>query len=181
MNRVHVWEEKVVIPTYEAGKPDKNPMFLEKRVYQGSSGRIYPHTVIENLLDMFKEVGAACGDKIKALAVASLGESVVCLDANGKILGNSLITGDPRGAEEIAELGRRKGRKEIFEITGLPPNESYSLPKLMWMDRNTNAIRDAEAILFYEDLAGYLLTGARKVSYSSAARSLAFDIRKKEW
>ena len=140
-----------------------------------------PHTVIENLLDMFKEVGAACGDKIKALAVASLGESVVCLDANGKILGNSLITGDPRGAEEIAELVRRKGRKEIFEITGLPPNELYSLPKLMWMDRNTNAIRDAEAILFYEDLAGYLLTGARKVSYSSAARSLAFDIRKKEW
>src|ERR1700681_2660291 len=22
--------------------PDKNPMFLEKRVYQGSSGRVYP-------------------------------------------------------------------------------------------------------------------------------------------
>lgn len=33
----------MVIPTYETGKPDKNPMFLEKRVYQGSSGRIYPY------------------------------------------------------------------------------------------------------------------------------------------
>ena len=49
MNKVHVWEEKVIIPTYEAGKPDKNPVFLEKRVYQGSSGRIYPHTVIEKI------------------------------------------------------------------------------------------------------------------------------------
>ena len=46
MNKVQVWEEKVIIPTYEAGKPDKNPMFLEKRVYQGSSGRIYPHTLL---------------------------------------------------------------------------------------------------------------------------------------
>lgn len=34
MNKVQVWKEKVIIPTYEAGKPDKNPMFLEKRVYQ---------------------------------------------------------------------------------------------------------------------------------------------------
>ena len=51
MNKVQVWKEKVSIPTYEAGKPDKNPMFLEKRVYQGSSGRIYPHTVIEKISD----------------------------------------------------------------------------------------------------------------------------------
>ncbi len=40
MEEARVWEEEVVIPTYEVGKPDKNPMFLEKRVYQGSSGKI---------------------------------------------------------------------------------------------------------------------------------------------
>lgn len=39
MNQVRIWEETVTIPTYEVGEPDKNPMFLEKRVYQGSSGR----------------------------------------------------------------------------------------------------------------------------------------------
>ena len=33
---VKAWKEKVVIPTYEVGKPEKNPIFLEKRVYQGS-------------------------------------------------------------------------------------------------------------------------------------------------
>jgi tetratricopeptide (TPR) repeat protein len=43
MSEVKVWEESVVIPTYEVGAPDKNPMFLEKRVYQGSSGKIYPY------------------------------------------------------------------------------------------------------------------------------------------
>ncbi len=30
------------MPTYEPMPPDKNPMFLENRVYQGSSGRVYP-------------------------------------------------------------------------------------------------------------------------------------------
>src|SRR6266581_5477286 len=41
-SRVSVWTEDVVIPTYLPAAPDKNPMFLEKRVYQGSSGKVYP-------------------------------------------------------------------------------------------------------------------------------------------
>ena len=41
----------MTIPTYEVGKPEKNPMFLEKRVYQGSSGVVYPYPVIESISD----------------------------------------------------------------------------------------------------------------------------------
>ena len=39
---VEAWEESVTIPTYSVPPADLNPMFLEKRVYQGSSGRVYP-------------------------------------------------------------------------------------------------------------------------------------------
>jgi tetratricopeptide (TPR) repeat protein len=39
---VEVRVEELVIPTYLPAPPDKNPMFLEKRVYQGSSGKVYP-------------------------------------------------------------------------------------------------------------------------------------------
>ena len=49
MSEVRIWEEEVVIPTYETGKPDKNPMFLEKRVYQGSSGKLYPYPTTEEI------------------------------------------------------------------------------------------------------------------------------------
>ena len=48
---VKAWREIVTIPTYECGKPEKNPMFLEKRVYQGSSGVVYPYPVIETMSD----------------------------------------------------------------------------------------------------------------------------------
>lgn len=48
---VKAWKEQVVIPTYEVGKPEKNPIFLEKRVYQGSSGVVYPYPVIESISD----------------------------------------------------------------------------------------------------------------------------------
>ncbi|WP_207513662.1 DUF5107 domain-containing protein [Longitalea luteola] len=52
---IQVWEEKVTIPTYEVGEPDKNPMFFEKRVYQGSSGVVYPNPVIEKIYDEKKD------------------------------------------------------------------------------------------------------------------------------
>ena len=48
---VKAWREIVTIPTYEIGKPEKAPMFLEKRVYQGSSGVVYPYPVIESISD----------------------------------------------------------------------------------------------------------------------------------
>ena len=48
---VSAWQEKVAIPTYEIGQPEKNPIFLEKRVYQGSSGVVYPYPVIEKIAD----------------------------------------------------------------------------------------------------------------------------------
>ncbi|WP_313259459.1 DUF5107 domain-containing protein [Lacrimispora sp.] len=51
METVKIWEESVIIPTYEVGEADKNPMFLESRVYQGSSGKIYPYPTIEKIHD----------------------------------------------------------------------------------------------------------------------------------
>ena len=48
---VKAWRELVTIPTYEIGKAEKTPIFLEKRVYQGSSGVVYPYPVIESIAD----------------------------------------------------------------------------------------------------------------------------------
>ena len=35
--QVRAWEEDIMLPTYGIGKEEKNPIFLEKRVYQGLS------------------------------------------------------------------------------------------------------------------------------------------------
>lgn len=44
-------DTKLVIPTYGIGAPDKNPQFIEKRVYQGSTGKVYPYPVVESIKD----------------------------------------------------------------------------------------------------------------------------------
>ena len=48
---VRVWEEDILLPTYQIGEEEKNPIFLEKRVYQGSSGAVYPYPVVEKISD----------------------------------------------------------------------------------------------------------------------------------
>ena len=70
----------MTIPTYEVGKPEKNPMFLEKRVYQGSSGVVYPYPVIESMSDekVDKEYKAVYieNEYIKVMILPELGGRV---------------------------------------------------------------------------------------------------------
>ena len=53
--RVRAWEEPIIIPTYPEQLPDKNPMFFEKRVYQGSSGKVYPNPITDRVSNEISE------------------------------------------------------------------------------------------------------------------------------
>ena len=52
---VKIWEEPLVIPTYEVGKPDPNPRFYTGRTYQGAQGRVYPYPMLDVLTDSRKD------------------------------------------------------------------------------------------------------------------------------
>ena len=53
---VRIWEEDCIIPTYSMAPPEKSPLFIEKRAYQGSTGKVYPLPVTEKVLDDKKDV-----------------------------------------------------------------------------------------------------------------------------
>lgn len=46
---VACWEQPITIDTYAAAEPDRYPAFLDRRVYQGSSGRIYPMPFVDRI------------------------------------------------------------------------------------------------------------------------------------
>lgn len=41
--------ESLTIPTYGLGAPERNPVFFEKRVYQGSCGKVYPVPFVDKV------------------------------------------------------------------------------------------------------------------------------------
>ena len=46
-----IWVEKISMPTYGVGEPELSPLFLERRINQGASGRIYPYYFIDKICD----------------------------------------------------------------------------------------------------------------------------------
>jgi tetratricopeptide (TPR) repeat protein len=50
-NAVAAWREDVLIDTYVPAAPDAYPAFLEARVYQGSSGKVYPLPFYERVAE----------------------------------------------------------------------------------------------------------------------------------
>lgn len=72
-----IQEEKITLPTYEVGSPDVNPLFLDKRVYQASSGKIYPYQIIDKIydekIDKEYDVITIENDYIKIMIMPSLG------------------------------------------------------------------------------------------------------------
>jgi tetratricopeptide (TPR) repeat protein len=47
---VACWEAPLTIETYEPAAPDRYPLFLDRRVYQGSSGTVYPIPFTDRIL-----------------------------------------------------------------------------------------------------------------------------------
>ena len=55
-NTAKIWVEDIVIPTYRTAPPEKYPLFIEKRAYQGSTGKVYPLPVTEKIFDQKEDV-----------------------------------------------------------------------------------------------------------------------------
>ena len=72
-----MWEEEAIYPTYPAYPPDPNPMFLEKRVYQGSSGSVYPNPFTDRISDERLERRYRCvfleNEYIKVMVMPEIG------------------------------------------------------------------------------------------------------------
>lgn len=140
-----------------------------------------PNIVIVNIKKIIREAAIASPEPIICISVASMGESIVCLDETGFACFPSMLTGDKRGISECDFLKEQISEKEVYQITGLPLSELYALPKWIWISQQTDVFERSKHIFFYEDLVGWMLTGQKKVSYSSAARSMAFNIHNNCW
>ena len=56
MKKASVYQQTIVIPTYRTGSLEKNPLFIEKRADQGSTGKVYPVPICEKICDTKEDV-----------------------------------------------------------------------------------------------------------------------------
>src|SRR5512141_3226916 len=84
--------------------------------------------------ELIRSVTAAySGMEIHALSVSSLGEAVVPVSNDRKILGPSILNFDIRGDEFLADLAEVLADERLYAINGNTLGNQYSLTKLKWI------------------------------------------------
>lgn len=128
------------------------------------------------------EAAAGYGKPIEAIATASFGEAVVFLGADGNPVCNSIFYTDVRGTESLEEL-RSKVQLDDFQLrTGMPVNFMYTLPKLMWVQKNEPWIlQKTKKLLPYSAYIAYMLSGESASDGSLASRTLLFNRLESDW
>ncbi|WP_243794600.1 xylulokinase [Saccharopolyspora gloriosae] len=107
--------------------------------------------------------------------------SAVLVDRCGAALRPAMLLADPRGADEIANLGEDV-RAEIERTTGNSPGTVFTLAKLLWLARHEPLrMRRANAVLTAKDFIRHRLTGTLESEPTDSANTLLLDERGAAW
>jgi xylulokinase len=132
--------------------------------------------------EAFTEAAASVRGEIAAVCADSFGEAFVALDEKDEIICDPMLFTDRWGEKEYAEAEKKTGPEEIASVCGLPLSPSYSLSKVLYLkEQRPEIYKRTEKILLMQDFINYMLSGEAVVDYSSACRTMFFDVRSCTW
>ncbi len=129
-----------------------------------------------------KAVANTTEDPVKAVCVSSLGESVVPVTSNRKILGPAILNFDVRGEEYLDELGGKLRDEQLYQINGNTLGNHFTLTKLKWLKQyQPDLYRQTEFFLPWSGFIAFMLGADPRVDYTLANRTLLFDLERRDW
>jgi xylulokinase len=121
-------------------------------------------------------------DRIRGLAIASMGEAGVLLDGESRPLAPVIAWYDTRTAPQLERLLGQVGFGRLHATTGLCPDPTFTLLKLLWLkDTAPEAFARGRAWLHVSDYLAWRLCGGRATDFSLASRTMALDIAAGRW
>ena len=126
--------------------------------------------------------GENIGGQLAAIAVSTQGEAIIPVDRACKPMGNAILTFDTRNGEEYGTFKNLAGKNEVMRETGAPVHPMFSLTKIMWhKNKNAEIYEKAHKFLCFGDFVSCRLGAEAVIDHTMAARTMAFDIDKREW
>ena len=120
--------------------------------------------------------------RICGVAVASVGEAFVALDRAGRPTCPVIAWYDERPIAQLARLEAEFGKDRLYALTGLSPDPTFSLCKLLWLrDEQPEAIARTRLCLNVAHYVAWRLCGVASADLSLASRSLALDLHGRRW
>src|SRR5579864_8755581 len=121
-------------------------------------------------------------ERIRAISVASMGESAFPLDADGNVLHPAIAWYDQRTVAEAQWWENIAGRERIFTITGHITRPTFGVNKLLWLRNHVPQVFERiHHWLSIEDFVLWKLSGSFATDYSIASRTMLFDQSTLTW
>jgi len=122
-------------------------------------------------------------DPVEALATSTFGDSFTPIDEKGNTIYNTIYSTDSRSIKELEYVFSIIPAKDLYYITGLPPQYVNPLNKILWVRNNMPQVfKKAKKMLFTEDLLHHKLgITDNRINYSLSSTTQFFDIREKKW
>jgi len=139
--------------------------------------------VMDACREAIREAAAASpGDPVAGLGISCQGEAFTPVAADGRILGNGMVSSDTRAEPILKPWSRQFGQRRLYEATGHTPHPMFTLYKLLWLREHRPEVWN-EAAKFYcfEELMQSRLGLEPAISWPLAGRTMLFDVRTHRW
>ena len=109
--------------------------------------------------DCLSRVDEADRRRIVAIGLSSQRETMAAIDRQGEPLGNAILWMDRRSREQAEAISRSFGKETIHRRTGMLPDATFSLTKLMWLSQNdADRVRQTHLFLQPKEFVGFRMT-----------------------
>ena len=127
-------------------------------------------------------VGELGGHRVEGVATASVAESGVPLDKDGRALGPAIAWYDSRGVAEAGWWTEQAGDERVYRMTGQPIDAHYGVNRLMWLRAHQPEVfAGTRHWLSLADFVTYRMCGTYATDFTLASRTMCFDQRRLDW
>lgn len=143
-----------------------------------------PDALFTDVAATLREVVAELpeGSRVAGVAVSSMAETAVAIDAHGAALRPAIAWHDERTHEQAAWWRREVGEDVVAQISGLPIVPIFGIHKLMWVrDHEPDVFARIRSWLNVADYVAFRLCGKQATDYSLGSRVMAMDLATRTW
>ena len=157
------------------------PLYTPHNGYAEQDPMDWWNASVNGITDVIRESGIPASE-IKGIGLSGQMHGLVMLDAEGKVIRNSIIWCDQRTGKEVVEITEKVGRDRLVEITANPAITGFTAAKIMWIKNNEpRNYEKCKHILLPKDFIRYMLTGEFATEVSDASGMQLLDIPKRCW